>query len=269
MEYGRISSQKIFEKTNQRPMMHPFHFGSLFELFCCFCARCLKDHNKKVTDSIEFYTKNENELKVKIAEYKEKILKKPFGIFFITFEDQTMAAKFLKDYHLGLLGGFLRSTFNDKNRCVNCYICKNLAKTSSLSKELNSDIWSVKYATSPNNIIWENISKYSKYYWWMRVFLINIVLIVLMIFFTTPAILIEKITSWNTFINIKELEVGLSLYLLIIFNSFFAEEFSTHFQFFSFSNCLNINLFYFLFLYLLWLVFGFSFFQPKSNIYFF
>jgi len=141
-------------------------------------------------------------------------LKKPFGIFFITFEDQTMAAKFLKDYHLGLLGGFLRSTFNDKNRCVNCYICKNLAKTSSLSKELNSDIWSVKYATSPNNIIWENISKYSKYYWWMRVFLINIVLIVLMIFFTTPAILIEKITSWNTFINIKELESILPDYLV-------------------------------------------------------
>lgn len=196
MECGRIQSQKIFDQTNQRPLMHPFHLGSIFELCCCCCDRCLKDKNKKTTDAIEFYTKKESDLTVKIAEYKEKVLKNPLGVLFITFLEQDMAARFLKDYHLGIFGGCLRSQFNDKGYCLDCYICKNLAKNSSLSFMLKSDMWSVKYATSPSNIIWENVAKYG-IAWWFRVLLINIVLFIVMIFFTTPAILIEKIESFS------------------------------------------------------------------------
>lgn len=201
MECGRILSQKQYENTGDRPTMHPFHFGSFFECCCCFCEGCLKEKNKKNTDAIEFYTKNENDLIVKIAEYKEMVLKNPLGILFVTFETQEMAAKFHKDYHLGFLAGFFRSQFNDKGKCLSCYICKNLAKNSSLSDKLNSDMWNVKYATSPNNIIWENVSKYGLI-WWFRVFLINIVLFILMIFFTTPSILLDKVSSWGSITDV-------------------------------------------------------------------
>ena len=75
MQIGRITSEKIFLKTNQRPTMLPFHFGSFVELFCCCCHRYLKD--RKLVDSIEFYTKNENELKIQIDKCRELALKKP------------------------------------------------------------------------------------------------------------------------------------------------------------------------------------------------
>lgn len=207
MECGRIQSQKIYDQTNERPKMHRFHFGSVFELCCCFCERCLKDRNKKITDSIEFYTKNEQDLIVQIAEYKEKVLKNPLGIIFVTFETQEMAAKFLKDYHLGFFGGCLRAQCNDKDRCTSCYICNNLAKPSSVSDELKSDMWAVKYASSPSNIIWENVARYG-FIWWVRVFLINIVLFIVMFFLTTPSILLDKVTTIGTVTDItKELQV--------------------------------------------------------------
>ena len=202
MECGRTASQKIFDNTNVRPKMHPFHFGSVFEKCCCFCECCLKDGNKKETDSINFYTEKEADLKNKIEIYKDVVLKHPLGIFFVTFEDQFMAGKFLKDYHLGFIGGFLRRNFTDKGRCTDFYLCRNLAKSSSISTQIKSDMWSVKYATSPSNIIWENVHKYGLS-WWLRVFLINIVLFILMIFFTTPSILISKLTSIDSVGNIN------------------------------------------------------------------
>ncbi len=193
--------------------MHVFHFGSVFEICCCFCERCLKDRNKKTTDSIDFYTKNEQDLIVQIAEYKEKVLKNPLGIIFVTFETQEMAAKFMKDYHLGFFGGCLRTHCTDKNRCTGCYMCKNLAKPSSVSDEIKSDMWGVKYATSPSNIIWENVAKYG-FIWWVRVFLINIILFIVMFFLTTPSILLEKVTAIGTFTDItKEITKILPDYL--------------------------------------------------------
>lgn len=207
MESGRIISQKIFDQTNQRPTMHPFHFGSVFELCCCCCTRFLADKNRKIVDSIEYYTKREKDLIVQIAEYKEKVLKNPLGILFVTFENQEMAGKFLKDYHLGFVGGFIRTQFNDKGRCLSCYICKNLAKESSVSNDLNADMWNVKYATSPSNIIWENVAKYG-ISWWLRVIIINIVLFIVMIFFTTPSILIDQLFSLGSLSDVtKEVEV--------------------------------------------------------------
>jgi len=117
-----------------------------------------------------------------------------------------MAAKFLKDYHLGFISSCLRKKFNDKGRCLNCYLCKNLVKISSVSKQLKSDRWNVRYATSPNNIIWENVAKYG-FSWWLRVFLINTVLVIVMIFFTTPSILLDKISSVGTLSDMsKELQ---------------------------------------------------------------
>ena len=43
--------------------------------------------------------------------------------------------------------------------------------------------------------------------WWFRVVLINLILIILMIFFTTPSILIEKLTPWSEILKISTFEV--------------------------------------------------------------
>ena len=155
MNIGKTTSVKIYERTGHRPLMHPYHFGSFVELCCC-CCFCLEKH---LTDSISYYTDHENDLRVKINEYRESILKKPLGILFVTFELQEDAATFLKDYKLGMLGEVMSSSCQIKRRCLNCYLCKHLPKRSSVSDQLRVSQWSAKYAPAPSNIKWENISK--------------------------------------------------------------------------------------------------------------
>ena len=188
MHIGKTTSEKIYERTGQRPLMHPYHFGSFVELCCC-CCFCLEKH---LTDSIDYYTNNENELKFKINEYRDSILKKPLGILFVTFEQQEDAAKFLKDYKLGLLGEIISSSCQNKRQCMSCYLCRHLPKRSTVSDQLEASRWSARYAPAPSNIKWENISKIGSM-WWLRIILINFVLFILMIFFTTPSILIESL----------------------------------------------------------------------------
>lgn len=110
MHIGKVTSERIYEQTNRRPQMHPFHFGSLFELCCCCgCSKCLmKSHavdetngsagTNSTTDSIEFYTRNEQDITVQINGLKQDVLKHPLGVLFVTFESQKMAASFLKHY---------------------------------------------------------------------------------------------------------------------------------------------------------------------------
>jgi calcium permeable stress-gated cation channel len=212
MHIGKVTNEKIYEKTNQRPLMHPFHFGSFVEICCCCLSQSFKENNRQVTDAIAFYQSNEEKLKIKIAECKQKAFKKPLGIVFITFEDQKMAANFLKYYHLGLFGRLLkkacltnRST-EEQDTCSTCYLCHKLPRASSISHELKTDDWHAKYAPSPSNIKWENIARISST-WWMRYILINVSLIIMMIFFTTPSILIEKLTSVGSVVNIATIEV--------------------------------------------------------------
>lgn len=206
MHIGKITSEKLYEQTNQRPQMHPFHCGSLVELCCCCCTRCFKDNQTQVTDSINFYTKNENELRAKIAENREKVIKKPWGIVFVTFQNKNMAKEFLKHYRMGLLAPVLKSTFHKRNSCTSCYLCQDFPRDSTIQNEIRSDKWFVKYAPSPSNIKWENISKIGVS-WWARCVLINLILIILMIFFTTPSILIEKLSPWSSILNLNTLQV--------------------------------------------------------------
>lgn len=212
MLIGKATSEKMCEQTGERPMMHPFHFGSFVELCCCCCTKCCcKKENNRLTDSIEFYTKNVNELAEKINHEREKCLKKPLGILFITFEDQNMADKFLKHYRFGLIGNIIHSTC-PTNKCSKCFFCQDLVKSSTLTDKLNSEFWSAKYAPAPNNIKWENISKIG-IMWWFRCILINLILVILMIFFTTPSILIAKFGGLGPIFDIDFISKNLPSYI--------------------------------------------------------
>lgn len=112
MHIGKITSERIYEQTNRRPQMHPFHFGSLVELCCCCCSSYLLKKNanggdennpNSSTDSISFYSKNENELTLQINSLKQEVLKHPLGIAFVTFETQKMAESFLKHYRQAVI----------------------------------------------------------------------------------------------------------------------------------------------------------------------
>jgi hypothetical protein len=205
---GKVTSEKIFERTSQRPLMHPYHCGGFFEICCCCCQRYIRDNNRHQTDSIDYYTKKENEVKAKMNELRDKTLKRPLNIVFVTFQNQKMTDTFLKDYRLGLFGSVVYSLCATRDSCTSCYLCRDHPKNSGLSDTLQTSKWHVKYAPAPSNIKWENISKIGAN-WWIRVVLINIVLIILMVFFTTPAILLDKLTPWGSFfsIDVASLEV--------------------------------------------------------------
>lgn len=207
-----MTSEKIYEQSGERPMMHPFHFGSFVELCCCCCTKCCcKQENNRLTDSIEFYTKKVNELDEKISKEREKCLKKPLGILFITFKDQAMADKFLKHYRYGLIGNIIHA-YCPTNKCSKCFLCQDLVRPSSIGQRLKSEFWSAKYAPAPTNIKWENLSKIG-IMWWFRCILINLILIILMIFFTTPSILIAKVGSLAPILNVEEIAKILPSYL--------------------------------------------------------
>ena len=178
--------------------------GAFVEILCCYSKRCFKLDGKQLIDAIEFYTKREKELRDKIDQKREKTLKDPLGVLFITFENQKMAKKFLKDYRFGLFGAAIKKAF-PYQKCSNCYLCRELPKNSQISERVKSDMWNVRFAKAPSNIKWENITKIGPV-WWLRILLINIVLFVLMIFFTTPSILIEKLTTSNGILNITSIE---------------------------------------------------------------
>ena len=178
----------MLDKTGERPQMYTFHCGNLVQLCSCGCCK------QKKIDSIEYYTEKENKLSIKIDNRIENILKKPMGVLFITFEKQKMAELFLRYYGLGYLTPIFHTLFGKNKSCLKCFLCKHLPKDSSVSYQIGSAKWLAKYAPAPNNIKWINLSK-SGIIWWIRVFLINIVFIVLIIFFTSPSIIIEKLSQ--------------------------------------------------------------------------
>jgi hypothetical protein len=211
MNIGKVTSEKMYEKTNERPLMHPFHFGTAVELLCCRSQKCFKLDGKQLVDAIEFYSRKERELTEKIDEKRKEALKQPLSVLFITFENQKMAKKFLKDYRWGLFG-FVAKFFLSSKKCCDCYLCQELPRDSVMSDKIKSNRWNVRFAKAPTNIKWENITKIGPI-WWFRVILVNIILFILMLFFTTPSILIEKFSSANSIFNVTSIEKVLPTYV--------------------------------------------------------
>ncbi len=90
MQAGRISSEKIQQETGKRPIMYPYHCGSVFEICCCCCTRKFY-----TIDAIEYYTDREKHFRNKLSEAKEVAYNNPLGIAFVTFKDESMAATYV------------------------------------------------------------------------------------------------------------------------------------------------------------------------------
>uniref|UniRef100_A0A672I5Q4 Transmembrane protein 63B n=1 Tax=Salarias fasciatus TaxID=181472 RepID=A0A672I5Q4_SALFA len=144
-------------------------------LCCCAIAGCEEE------EAVSFYTKREAKLKEEYRKEKEKVHTKPLGMAFVTFQNEAMTAIILKDF----------------NACqVQGCRCHQEPRSSQFSDVLHVHNWSVSYAPDPQNVRWEHLSL-GGISWWIRCFIINCSLFLLLFFLTTPAIIISTMDKFN------------------------------------------------------------------------
>uniref|UniRef100_A0A671QQB7 CSC1-like protein 2 n=1 Tax=Sinocyclocheilus anshuiensis TaxID=1608454 RepID=A0A671QQB7_9TELE len=132
-------------------------------------------------EAVSYYTKLEAKLKEEYRKEKEKVNTKPLGMVFVTFQNEAMTAIILKDFNAC--------------QCQGCK-CRQELRSSQFSDSLHVYDWSVSYAPDPQNVRWENLSL-GGVSWWLRCFIINCILFLLLFFLTTPAIIISTMDKFN------------------------------------------------------------------------
>uniref|UniRef100_A0A672I466 Transmembrane protein 63B n=1 Tax=Salarias fasciatus TaxID=181472 RepID=A0A672I466_SALFA len=162
----------LMAKEHVPTMINPKPCG---HLCCCAIAGCEEE------EAVSFYTKREAKLKEEYRKEKEKVHTKPLGMAFVTFQNEAMTAIILKDF----------------NACqVQGCRCHQEPRSSQFSDVLHVHNWSVSYAPDPQNVRWEHLSL-GGISWWIRCFIINCSLFLLLFFLTTPAIIISTMDKFN------------------------------------------------------------------------
>ncbi|XP_076831715.1 mechanosensitive cation channel TMEM63B isoform X2 [Brachyhypopomus gauderio] len=153
-------------------MINPKPFG---HLCCCVIKGCEQE------EAVSYYTKLEAKLREEYKSEREKVNTKPLATAFVTFQNEAMTAVILKDFNAC--------------QCHGCH-CRREPKPSPFSSNLNTLNWTVTYAPDPQNVLWEHLSV-SGTKWWVRCFIINSFLFILLFFLTTPAIIITTMDKFN------------------------------------------------------------------------
>uniref|UniRef100_A0A669EEI4 Transmembrane protein 63B n=1 Tax=Oreochromis niloticus TaxID=8128 RepID=A0A669EEI4_ORENI len=154
----------LMAKEHIPTMINPKPCG---HLCCCAIAGCEEE------EAVSYYTKREAKLKEEYRKEKEKVHTKPLGMAFVTFQNEAMTAIILKDF----------------NACqVQGCRCRQEPRSSQFSEVLHVHNWSVSYA---EHLSLGGIS------WWIRCFVINCILFILLFFLTTPAIIITTMDKFN------------------------------------------------------------------------
>ncbi|XP_048105193.1 CSC1-like protein 2 isoform X2 [Alosa alosa] len=162
----------LMSKEHVPTMINPKPCG---HLCCCAITGCEEE------EAVSFYTKREAKLKEEYRKEKEKVNTKPLGMAFVTFQNEAMTAIILKDFNAC--------------QCQGCQ-CQPEPCTSQFSESLHVHNWNVTYAPDPQNVRWEHLSL-GGVIWWIRCFIINIILFLLLFFLTTPAIIISTMDKFN------------------------------------------------------------------------
>uniref|UniRef100_A0A6Q2ZJK2 Transmembrane protein 63B n=1 Tax=Esox lucius TaxID=8010 RepID=A0A6Q2ZJK2_ESOLU len=162
----------LMAKEHMPTMINPKPCG---HLCCCVIKGCEQE------EAVSFYTKREAKLKEEYRKEKEKVNTKPLGMAFVTFQNEAMTATILKDFNAC--------------QCHGCS-CRQEPRSSQFSESLHVYNWSVSYAPDPQNVRWEHLSLGGGS-WWIRCFIINCILFLLLFFLTTPAIIISTMDKFN------------------------------------------------------------------------
>uniref|UniRef100_A0A671YUK7 Transmembrane protein 63B n=1 Tax=Sparus aurata TaxID=8175 RepID=A0A671YUK7_SPAAU len=169
-------SKKFFldlqAKEHDITMINPKPCG---HLCCCIIKGCEQE------EAVSYYTKLEAQLKDEYRKEREKVNRKPLGMAFVTFQNESITATILKDFNAC--------------KCQGCQ-CRREPKCSQFSAKLHTHNWTVTYAPDPQNVYWEHLSV-GGLSWWLRCLIINIVLFLLLFFLTTPAIIISTMDKFN------------------------------------------------------------------------
>uniref|UniRef100_A0A8C2AEL1 Transmembrane protein 63B n=1 Tax=Cyprinus carpio TaxID=7962 RepID=A0A8C2AEL1_CYPCA len=162
----------LMAKEHIPAMINPKPCG---HLCCCAITGCEEE------EAVSYYTKLAAKLKEEYRKEKEKVNTKPLGMAFVTFQNEAMTAIILKDFNAC--------------QCQGCN-CRQEPRSSQFSDSLHVSNWSVIYAPDPQNVRWENLSL-GGVSWWIRCFIINCILFLLLFFLTTPAIIISTMDKFN------------------------------------------------------------------------
>uniref|UniRef100_A0A672H7A0 CSC1-like protein 2 n=1 Tax=Salarias fasciatus TaxID=181472 RepID=A0A672H7A0_SALFA len=158
------------DKEHVTTMINPKPCG---HLCCCIIKGCEQVRE----EAVSYYTKLESRLKDDYRKEREKVNGKPLGMAFVTFQNEAMTAIILKDFNAC--------------KCQGCH-CRREPRISQFSSKLHTHDWTVSYAPHPQNHL--SVGGVS---WWIRCFVINVVLFLLLFFLTTPAIIISTMDKFN------------------------------------------------------------------------
>uniref|UniRef100_A0A8C5CT44 Transmembrane protein 63B n=1 Tax=Gadus morhua TaxID=8049 RepID=A0A8C5CT44_GADMO len=165
-------SKKFFtdlqNKEHIPTMINPKPCG---HLCCCIMKGCERE------EAVSYYTNLEAKLREEYRRERDKVNSKPLGMAFVTFQNEAMTAVILKDFNAC--------------QCQGCQ-CRQEPKSSSFSGSLHTNNWTVNYAPDPQNHL-----SVGGVTWWVRCFIINCVLFILLFFLTTPAIIISTMDKFN------------------------------------------------------------------------
>ncbi|XP_072912189.1 LOW QUALITY PROTEIN: CSC1-like protein 2, partial [Hemitrygon akajei] len=169
---SRVYYSRMLQNQGKSVSINPKPCG---HFCCCSFPGC------EQIDAVEYYTKLERELHDEFIQERDEVGRKPLGLAFVTFQDETMATLVLRDFN--------------NLRCHGCS-CWADSQLSLYSKTLAVSKWNVTYAPAPQNIYWENLSVQGSH-WWVRYFLVNFLVFILLFFLTTPSIMLSTIDQFN------------------------------------------------------------------------
>lgn len=152
--------------------------------YLCVCSRG--------ADAIDYYTKQSSQLSDCVVVAQEQVRLKPLGIAFVTFSRVALIEDILSQYQR-----------------VFCH-----RPTSSVSNQINVKQWRVSLAPHPSDIQWQNLGL-NQVVWCLRWLVLNLIVLVITIFFTTP---VAGISVVNTLLTVNNHQYSLNEAITDVFN---------------------------------------------------
>jgi len=122
---------------------------------------------------LEYYSEEEARLEAEFLEERRRSLGQPLGLAFVTFKSVNMAKKVYDSFQRS----FWEFNFTPPS--------------SSISAEIKVSKWKVSFASTPEDIYWENLSNESRFLLLKKI-VVNVALFVFCFFLTTPEYLLSQ-----------------------------------------------------------------------------
>lgn len=184
---ARCYCVEYLELKGKRLKIRPASFGE-FGCLCGCCECCRK------VDGIEYYIKQEDDLKEKINAEMTKSLAHPTGGFFITFQDEKMAQEAFVHIRKKQEQVLAFCPFSNTLTQLTTWLQRMLNLSRNRQDEIEVARWLVSYAPYPDDINWCDITVNLRMQW-VRSIVNNLLLFVLFVFISTPLVILNASDS--------------------------------------------------------------------------